>query len=132
MLKGSSVTFMEFYGFAIYMMSFLALGLVLGWAIVPNDWLAQIGISYIIAKHWSISISAYFLLFCIFAWGFVIFYSLYLTKPLDSLNAVTDEYAIMAEMTADGQLTKQDSLHDLPIWFVNKCLYEKKENNNIS
>ncbi|KAG5879243.1 hypothetical protein JTB14_017096 [Gonioctena quinquepunctata] len=63
------------------------------WAVVPEEWLWSIGITFLPQRYWAVAVPIYFLtLLTIFA--FVIYpgLGLYMTPDIDDLKTITDSY----------------------------------------
>ena len=113
------VTYLEFYGFALYLISFVVFLAFILWAYLPDSFWERFGITYHIDRHWAISLPAYF----VFMW---LIYSMLLvsimfmrTEDPSSIYQITDEKAVIKDNEC------LDDLHDIPISEINFFIFEK-------
>ncbi|OUM64216.1 hypothetical protein PIROE2DRAFT_42774, partial [Piromyces sp. E2] len=78
----------EFYGYAFYLVSFLAMGLWLLWAFSTESFSNKIGFTYYPKRYWAIALPDYIVICILF--GVVIFlcYNFIHTPSFDSLNTI--------------------------------------------
>ena len=81
-------TYLEFYGFAMYLTSFIAFIAYIVWAYEPGSILHEWGLTYYPEKHWSISLPAYLLSCLMFLVIFNFGYTLYHTPTLESFHII--------------------------------------------
>lgn len=117
----------EYYGFVMYLVSFVGLGIYLIWAYVPDEILHSLGITYYPKRYWALAIPIWLMTLVWFI--FISFMSINLmnTAPFDSFHCITDEHANV--MTEDYQERPDDwtpELHDIPISVVNAFLYQQQ------
>lgn len=118
------------YGFVMYLSFQLFFIFYLIWALIPEKYFMQIGITFMPERHWAITVPIYFLtVLTIFA--FVIYPSLGLcmTPNVDDLRTIKDKYG--SEKEAKGIVLKK---HDDKIECIcvnkNSCYkdsYEKTQ-----
>ncbi|ORY90359.1 PIG-P-domain-containing protein [Syncephalastrum racemosum] len=118
----------EYYGFVMYLASFVAFGIYLVWAYVPDEILHSLGITYYPKRYWALAIPIWLVTLVWFI--FISFMSINLmnTAPLDSYKCITDEHAhIMRLSSVQADPTRppdyMPELHDIPISVVNAFLY---------
>ncbi|KAL1920095.1 uncharacterized protein VTP21DRAFT_1241 [Calcarisporiella thermophila] len=121
----------EYYGFVIYLLSFIAFVIYLLWAYLPEKTLHSLGISYYPSKYWALALPVWTFGLIIFV--FVSFMSINLmnTAPFDSFNTITDEhaYVMLTKENYDRNTNVEDyipDLHDIPIGVVNAVLYQQR------
>ncbi|CEP10069.1 hypothetical protein [Parasitella parasitica] len=118
----------EYYGFAMYLASFVALGIYLIWAYVPDEILHSLGITYYPNRYWALAIPIWLMTFVWFIFISFMTINLMNTAPLYHIDCITDEHANI--MKLDNQLVSDrpsdwiPELHDIPIGLVNKFLYQ--------
>ncbi|XP_054272228.1 phosphatidylinositol N-acetylglucosaminyltransferase subunit P [Macrosteles quadrilineatus] len=111
------------YGFALYLGSYTAFGMYLIWAVVPDDALNSVGLTYWPQKYWAIAVPVHLLVtLALFAFCIYPAINLTLTPPMNDNRIITDEFAV-----------KQDSVKfrdkgippvcDLPLADVCRHLY---------
>ncbi|KAK0060238.1 phosphatidylinositol N-acetylglucosaminyltransferase subunit P [Biomphalaria pfeifferi] len=111
-----------FYGFVVYLLSFIGFGLYIVWAYVPDEWLHSIGLTYWPQKYWAIALPVY--LCMIIVLSYIAYTGLILinTASLTDLNTITDNHSHYEDLT----VMHPDSippLRDMDISVVNHLLY---------
>ncbi|CAG8489187.1 3404_t:CDS:2 [Paraglomus brasilianum] len=117
----------EYYGFTLYLTSFIAFVIYLLWAYLPDEALISLGISYFPNRYWAIAWPVW--TFVLIAFIYAAFFSINLmnTAPIDSFNTITDDYANVGQSLSRLSGITDDfvpGLHDIPIGVVNACLYQ--------
>lgn len=123
------------YGFVMYLSFQLFFILYLIWALIPERYFIQIGITFLPERHWAITVPIY-LLTVLTVFAFVIYPSLGLcmTPKVDDLRTIRDEH--VSEKKPDNVRTKQNGDQNECICIdKSKCYkdyYEKNpaRNNN--
>ncbi|KAI9027610.1 PIG-P-domain-containing protein [Phycomyces nitens] len=116
----------EYYGFVMYLASFVVFGLYLIWAYVPDRIFHKLGITYYPNQYWALAIPIWIMTFVWFIFVSFMSYNLMNTAPLDSYACITDDHANMMEAPLSLDNRPSDwmpELHDLPIGLVNALLY---------
>ncbi|KAJ3295043.1 hypothetical protein HK104_003048 [Borealophlyctis nickersoniae] len=119
----------EYYGFVVYLASFVVFAIYLVWAILPDSALKAVGITYYPTRHWALVIPIWILGLIPFTILMFIGTVLWRTSPLDSLYTITDEYA--SPMQREDQIkfvakdTSVPDLQDVPLAMVNRCMFEE-------
>lgn len=106
------------YGFVLWLSSYLFLFLYLVWAIIPEEWLHPLGLTYWPQKYWAVQIPA-FITTGILIFAFVLYPSinLLITPKLNELRTVTDDFAILNPGRGIAPIT------DIPLIEVCENLY---------
>ncbi|KAH8551498.1 PIG-P-domain-containing protein [Umbelopsis sp. PMI_123] len=125
----------EYYGFVMYLVSFVALGIYLIWAYVPDEVLHSLGITYYPSRYWALAIPIWIVTLVWFI--FISFMSINLmnTAPFDSFTCITDEHANVLTSAPSQKDHPEDyipELHDIPISVVNAMLYQDEMDDVLS
>ncbi|RHZ50274.1 hypothetical protein Glove_502g17 [Diversispora epigaea] len=118
----------EYYGFVLYLLSFIAFVIYLLWAYLPDDVLESMGITYYPHRYWAVALPVWSFVFVLFIFAAFISINFYNTAPLDSFNTITDDQSVVKQNFSQLSEITNDfvpELHDLPIGIVNVCLYQK-------
>ncbi|RWS12728.1 phosphatidylinositol N-acetylglucosaminyltransferase subunit P-like isoform X1 [Dinothrombium tinctorium] len=82
------------YGYVLLLLSNLSLIVYCIWAFVPDQVLIRLGLTYSPSKYWCLAIPVYcgvaIAVFALFIYPGIIFL---LTKPLNSINTITDRHS---------------------------------------
>lgn len=108
------------YGFVMFLSFQLFFILYLIWALIPERYFFQIGITFLPERHWAITVPIYFLtVLTIFA--FIIYPSLgfCMTPNVDDLRTIKDKYGIESKANSFRKWQKSDK---------NKCICVNKHN----
>lgn len=124
----------EYYGFVMYLVSFVVLGIYLIWAYVPDEILHSLGITYYPSRYWALAVPVWIMTLVWFI--FISFMSINLmnTAPFDSFTCITDEHANILTSSPNQKEHPEDyipELHDIPISIVNAMLYQYNDDGAI-
>ncbi len=87
----------EYFGFGLYLFSGISLIIYLIWSFIPQEILNYVGIYYYPSKWWAVSIPSFILMLTLYIYIALSLYNIeILTKPLDSLDIITDEVSKIA------------------------------------
>ena len=91
------------YGYVLFLASNFALFLYLFYALMPDHILIDLGVTYFPSKYWFIAIPT-FTCTLIVIFAFVIYPSinLLITKPLNSISAIKDEFSNVLDQINKG------------------------------
>ncbi|KAG1122229.1 hypothetical protein G6F42_011676 [Rhizopus arrhizus] len=107
----------EYYGFVMYLASFVAFG--------------SLGITYYPNRYWALAIPIWLMTFVWFIFISFMTINLMNTAPFNYLDCVTDEHANVMqldnEVVSDRPSDWIPELYDIPIGLVNKFLYQEGE-----
>ncbi|KAK4517799.1 uncharacterized protein ATC70_001144 [Mucor velutinosus] len=121
----------EYYGFVMYLASFVAFGIYLIWAYVPDEILHSLGITYYPSRYWALAIPIWLMTFVWFIFISFMTINLMNTAPFNCLDCITDEHANVMhldnEVVSDRPSDWIPELYDIPIGLVNKFLYQQGE-----
>lgn len=123
-------SFKDIYGFVGWISSFVAYGLFVVWAFVPEEALHSVGITYYPHKYWSLAVPSWLgvtVVFCSLSYTAV---NLIISEPLDSLNTIRDKWSKEKEGEEEGEEADPDSIApiaDIPITTVNRLLFPPTE-----
>ncbi|KAI9090558.1 PIG-P [Phlyctochytrium arcticum] len=120
----------EYYGFVVYLASFVAFGAYLCWAILPDEVLHAVGIYYYPTRWWAIVFPIYILGLIPFTLLMFNGINLWRTPSLSSYYTLADEKTPIMELPpSEAKLRKlmsEDSIpeiEDVPISIVNEVLF---------
>ncbi|KAI8816842.1 PIG-P [Fimicolochytrium jonesii] len=120
----------EYYGFVVYLGSFVAFASYLLWALCSDDLLHAFGVSYYPTRWWALALPVHFLGWIPFILLMFTGINMWRTPALGSLDTVSDTHANHFSVPLDpakiAKLCGQDSIpeiEDMPISFVNRLLY---------
>lgn len=116
----------EYFGFALYVGSRIVLAMYILWAFAPRNWLHALNIYYYPSRWWALAVPSFVLVLIIYIYVALASYNVeFLTKPLDSLEMISDTHAkvVPDEMVDELLYAPSDGVWDLPISEVSKVLY---------
>ncbi|KAI8989442.1 PIG-P-domain-containing protein, partial [Pilobolus umbonatus] len=121
----------EYYGFGLYLSSFVVFIIYIIWAYVPDEILHSLGISYYPNRYWALAIPTWIMTLVWFIFISFMAINLMNTAPFDSYDCITDEHANIMCMDRELVTTARSAdwmpeLHDIPIGLVNAFLYQDK------
>ncbi|CAG8589437.1 5980_t:CDS:10 [Ambispora leptoticha] len=117
----------EYYGFVLYLASFIAFVIYLLWAYLPDEALISLGITYYPSRYWALALPVWTFVLILFIYIAFVSINFLNTAPLDSFNTVTDDHANVGQNLSQLSGITDDfvpELHDIPIGIVNACLYQ--------
>ncbi|KAF0496463.1 PIG-P-domain-containing protein [Gigaspora margarita] len=120
----------EYYGFVLYLLSFIAFAIYLLWAYLPKEVLESLGITYYPDRYWALALPVWSFVLVLFIFVAFISINFLNTAPLDSFNTITDDNANVGQNLSQLSKITDDfvpELHDIPIGIVNACLYQNKD-----
>jgi len=111
------------YGFVMYLFSLILMGVYLIWALVPEQTLDSIGLTYWPKKHWALSapifmVSAFFSVPVVYS-----VLTLHNTKPLNSITIITDAAAHELKDPAELSPGAIPHIADIDLGLINHRLY---------
>jgi phosphatidylinositol glycan class P protein len=115
-----------FYGFALYVSSFILFIAYISWAAVPESLLCNLGITYYPSRSWAITIPAFLIVAILFLLFIHTCVSLMITPTLSSSTVYTDPSS--RPMSREDIMIQNDCiprLYDLPIELINVLLYNE-------
>eukprot|EP00118_Oscarella_pearsei_P004711 m.20596 g.20596 ORF g.20596 m.20596 type:complete len:135 (+) comp28038_c0_seq2:144-548(+) len=112
------------YGFVLFLGTMVAYGVYLLWAFLPEEWLHQLGLTYLPDRHWVFSAPTYaFVGFAFFILLYVS-YNFTIVAPLDDMRTIRDSHSLDPEEDHEN-VNKHGipRISDMHIAFVNRHLY---------
>jgi hypothetical protein len=79
----------EYYGFVMYLISFVAFGIYLIWAYVPDEILHSLGITYYPNRYWALAMPVWIMTFVWFVFISFMTINMMNTPSFDSYIALT-------------------------------------------
>jgi len=115
------------YGFVMYLFSMILIAVYLVWALIPEEMLDSIGLTYFPNKHWALSapvfmVSAFFSVPVVYS-----ALTLLNTKPLNSITTITDGAAHELKDPADLPAGAIPPIADIDLAIINRKLYMNNE-----
>ncbi|KAI8068479.1 PIG-P-domain-containing protein, partial [Gongronella butleri] len=119
----------EYYGFVMYLATFVVFGLYIIWAYLPDRILHDLGITYYPSRYWALAIPTWLMVLVWFIFFYYVTYNMMNTPPFDTLEAITDEHAVIMAKDSIPPVAARPpdympELHDIPIAVVNTFLYQ--------
>lgn len=97
----------EYYGFALYVGSWVGFLLYLVWSYTPSPILHQMGLRYYPNRWWSLAIPSMLVMTTVYIYVALLSYNVeYLTLPMQSVECMVDEAAQIAVVDSKGRLIK--------------------------
>ncbi|KAI8906999.1 PIG-P [Powellomyces hirtus] len=127
----SSSEFREYYGFVVYLTSFVAFATYLVWALCSDEVINGLGVYYYPTRWWALVLPVYILGLIPFTILMFTGTNLYRTPPLTSFDTISEEKAKVLAFPLDAhklkKLASEDSIpeiEDIPLSIVNQILYK--------
>ncbi|KAK4097941.1 PIG-P-domain-containing protein [Parathielavia hyrcaniae] len=99
----------EYYGFVLYLFSSLSFLIYLLWSYLPSPFLHALGIYYYPNRWWSLAIPSFLVMLLVYIYVALAGYNLeILTLPLESVETVVDEAAMVAVVDGKGRILRGD------------------------
>ncbi|KAI8367499.1 PIG-P-domain-containing protein [Radiomyces spectabilis] len=124
----------EYYGFVMYLASFVVLGIYLIWAYVSDDILHGLGITYYPNRYWALAVPIWLMTVVWMIFFSFMAINLMNTAAFDSYACITDEHANVMQMQCPHAERPEDwmpELHDIPISLVSALLYDEAAENQV-
>jgi phosphatidylinositol glycan class P protein len=118
------------FGFALWLASFLVLGLFLLWAFLPDSWLTAIGLSYLPQKYWAVAMPAYVIVFFLVGVAGYAGINFTMVTPLSDPRTVQDPHPQLPPSLPSPHSISP--LYDLHISHVNTVLYHQHSHLHIT
>lgn len=118
----------EYFGFALYVLSTLGLIAFTIWSFFPQSWLQFFNIYYYPSRWWALALPSFLVVLLVYIYVALALYNIeILTKPLNSLEIITDESAkiVPRHETMKYLTTHSDGVWDLPLSEVCRVLYSE-------
>ncbi|XP_043804240.1 phosphatidylinositol N-acetylglucosaminyltransferase subunit P [Apis laboriosa] len=116
------------YGYALYISSNMLFLLFLVWAVIPDQILYELGLTYWPSKYWAIAIPIWALTaLAIFAFIIYPAINLSMTPDINDIATITDKYSCPKKETIPDGIPP---VYDIPITKVCRKLYLSKKTIN--
>ncbi|TDL25144.1 PIG-P-domain-containing protein [Rickenella mellea] len=124
----------EFYGFVGWISTSLLFFLYIFWAILPEEWLEWLGITWYPSREWAILVPAYSVVLILLTYFTYWALAIYSTPPFNDLRTVTGPHSkahFPDKMNPDPYLSAASpdaipEMYDIPIGLVNRVLYGER------
>lgn len=116
------------YGYAMYIGSNMLFLLYVIWAIIPDEVLHYLGLTYWPSKYWAVAIPIWALT-ALATFAFLIYpaINMLITPDVDDIRTITDKYALQQTKPTPGRIP---AVSDIPITKVCRRLYLRTNNSN--
>lgn len=95
----------EYYGFVLYVLSWVALLIYLLWAFLPSPVLHAVGIYYYPSRWWALAVPGFMVMFIVYIYVALALYNTeYLTLQLKNIETIVDAAGKVAAVDARGRL----------------------------
>ncbi|KAI7931210.1 PIG-P domain-containing protein [Pyricularia oryzae] len=95
----------EYYGFVLYVLSWVALLIYLLWAFLPSPVLHAVGIYYYPSRWWALAVPGFLVMLIVYIYVALALYNTeFLTLRLESIETVVDTAGKIAAVDARGRL----------------------------
>ncbi|CAK9831402.1 Phosphatidylinositol N-acetylglucosaminyltransferase subunit P [Anthophora retusa] len=113
------------YGYALYIGSNMLFLLFLVWAVIPDEILHSLGLTYWPSKYWAVAIPIWALT-TLATFAFIIYpaINLSMTPDIDDIVTITDKYSCPRNETVSSGIPP---VYDIPITEVCRKLYLSKQ-----
>jgi PIG-P len=123
----------EYFGFALFVGSRFVLLVYIVWAFAPRSLLHALNIYYYPSRWWALAVPSFVLVLMIYIYVALASFNVeMLTKPLDSLEIISDIHAkVVPDELVEGLLYRpSDGVWDLPISDVSQILYGERQESS--
>ncbi|KJE97809.1 hypothetical protein CAOG_07903 [Capsaspora owczarzaki ATCC 30864] len=124
----------EIYGFVFYLAAWAAWVAYILWAVVPDEYLRMVGITYFPQKYWAVAVPAYACMIWVFIYWFYLASNLLRVPALDSTATILDSHtvtrpaaAILAEIEHPQAIP---ALADIPVSTVHRVMFPDEDDDN--
>ena len=124
--QGDILNAVEVYGFVGWVVTIAAYVSYLLWALLPDEALASVGMTYYPSRWWAVALPAWFVVTCCCILVAYIGLNLVRTPPLSSLDTLTDPMARRLPGTMqwrDVNAEGTPGFSDMPLAVVNRLLF---------
>ncbi|RDD43271.1 Phosphatidylinositol N-acetylglucosaminyltransferase subunit P [Trichoplax sp. H2] len=108
------------YGFVLYVTTYVLLGTYTLWAVIPDEWLTEVGLTYRPQKHWAITGPIYVCVSFVLFIASYVGLNLYNTPSLDSIYTIKDEFSRRIPTSISQDIPPP---YDIPIQITNERYY---------
>lgn len=126
------------YGFFLLILSITLLTLFILLSFLPNNWLDQIGLTYLPDKYWYLAIPSYFVILPFVTLAIYTTLNMRMVNDLNSINNLKDEKSIYKKLSnemSNDHASKSISVAlppvaDIPLTKICEILYLDKKSSN--
>jgi len=118
----------EFYGFVAWTSTSLAFCIYVLWALVPDEYILWVGISWYPSREWALLIPAWSIVLVIMTYIVYSAIAIAATPSFSEMRAITDAQAQFPRVEDTNPYLnsgQSPELYDIPIGMVNRVLYHQ-------
>lgn len=114
----------SYYGFVLYLFGWGSLLAYLVWALVPHNYLATIGLTYLPQPYWAVALPS-LIITLLLAFVFLIYPSInfLLTVSPGDMRTLVDSHTVSLNQNTDMEKCGVPPAYDLPLTEVCRNLY---------
>ncbi|EMD35331.1 hypothetical protein CERSUDRAFT_157028 [Gelatoporia subvermispora B] len=124
----------EFYGFVAWTSTYLAFFLYLLWALLPDEYLVWLGVTWYPNREWAVLLPAYSIVLVLLTYLTYFALALAGTPDFSDISTITDSKALLPPSAsgtpnpylAHARADAVPELYDIPIGMVNRVLYSSR------
>ncbi|THH00484.1 hypothetical protein EW026_g2072 [Hermanssonia centrifuga] len=119
----------EFYGFVAWISTYLLFIFFLLWAILPDEYINSIGVSWYPSREWAVLLPAYSVVVVLLTYFTYFSLALAGTPRFSDISTITDSKAYLPDADAPNPYrahARSDAIpamYDIPIGMVNRVVY---------
>ncbi|KAH9833198.1 PIG-P [Rhodofomes roseus] len=127
----------EFYGFVAWTSTYLLFCLYLLWALLPDEYIICLGISWFPNREWAILLPAYSMVLVLLTYFTYFALALSGTPPFSDISTITDSRAHLPPgggenpYFAHARPNSVSQMYDIPIGMVNRVIYGSRRNRAV-
>ncbi|KAH9975315.1 PIG-P-domain-containing protein [Lactifluus volemus] len=120
----------EFYGFVAWAVTYLLFVLYFLWAILPDDWIIWLGVSWYPNREWALLVPAWTIVTVLLTYFTYFSMAIRGTPAFSELSAFTDSRAQYSDSSVPNPYLAYappnavPEAYDIPIGLVNRVLYD--------
>jgi len=124
----------EFYGFVAWTTTYLLFVLYILWALLPDQYIEWIGITWYPNREWAILIPSWTIVVVLLTYIVYFAIAIRATPSFDEMSAISDSRIALPSPEVDGEHNPYlasanphaiPELYDIPIGIVNRVLYHE-------
>ncbi|KAH9946914.1 PIG-P-domain-containing protein [Amylocystis lapponica] len=123
----------EFYGFVAWTSTYLLFGFYLLWALLPDEYIHALGVSWYPNREWAVLLPAYSIVVVLLTYFTYFALALAGTPAFSDISTITDAKALLPPRGAPNPYRAHarpnalPEMYDIPIGMVNRVVYGARE-----